>query len=273
MWVLALPRGIGQRDYLGMDLTGKVAIVTGSSRGVGKETALAISRAGGAVVINYRQSVEEAAAVEAEITAEKGRVRCIQADVSKEADCIRLVAETVEAFGQLDVLVNNAGTTDFLPFTDLSRLTDEHWDRVFQTNVKGAFYCIRAAQAHLEKAEGGGEVVNVTSVAGMIGNGSSIAYCASKAALINLTISCARALAPGIRVNAVAPGFIADHWTQAGLGDQYEAAKAGHEKRAVLGKVCEPKDVAAAVLGLIQGSDMVTGQNVVCDGGMTIGPR
>ena len=256
-----------------MDLAGRVAIVTGSSRGVGKETALAISRAGGTVVINFRASAEEAAVVEAEIKANGGRVQCTQADVSSEADCIRLIQETVDTFGRLDILVNNAGTTDFLPFADLSRLTDEHWDKVYQTNVKGAFYCVRAAQPHLAKAEGGGEIVNITSVAGMIGNGSSIAYCASKAALINMTISCARALAPEVRVNSVAPGFIADHWTQAGLGEQYGAAKAGHESRAVLGKVCEPKDVAAAVMGLIQGSDMVTGQNVVCDGGMTIGPR
>ena len=152
-------------------------------------------------------------------------------------------------------------------------MTDDHWDRILQTNVKGSFYCIRAAKPYLDKAPGGGEIINVTSVAGMIGNGSSIAYCASKAALISLTVSCARALAPNIRVNSVAPGFIADHWTQAGLGDQYDAAKEGHEKRAVLGKVCGPKDVGDAILGLIQGSDMVTGQSVVCDGGMTIGPR
>ena len=256
-----------------MELAGKVAIVTGSSRGVGKETALAISSAGGAVVINYRQSADEAAEVENEIKAISGRVLCVQADISKEADCLRLVSEAVDAFGRLDVLVNNAGTTDFLPFDDLDRLTDDHWDRILQTNVKGSFYCIRAAKPYLEKAPGGGEIVNVTSVAGIIGNGSSIAYCASKAALISLTVSCARALAPNVRVNSVAPGFIADHWTQAGLGDQYSAAKAGHEKRAVLGKVCGPKDVGDAILGLIQGSDMVTGQTIVCDGGMTIGPR
>jgi 3-oxoacyl-[acyl-carrier protein] reductase len=256
-----------------MELTDKVAIVTGSSRGVGKETAMAVSQAGGAVVINYRQSADEALGVEKEIQAMGGRVICVQADISVEADCIRLVSEALKVFGKLDVLVNNAGTTDFLPFDDLDKLTDEHWDRILQTNVKGSFYCIRAAKPHLEKAPGGGEIVNVTSVAGIIGNGSSIAYCASKAALISLTVSCARALAPGVRVNSVAPGFIADHWTQAGLGEKYEVAKQGHEQRAVLGKVCGPKDVADAILGLIQGSDLVTGQTIICDGGMTIGPR
>ena len=144
---------------------------------------------------------------------------------------------------------------------------------MYQVNVKGAFYCVRAARPHLEKAPGGGQVINVTSVAGMTGSGSSIAYCASKAALINMTISLARALAPSIRVNAVAPGFIADDWTRRGLGERYDAARCAHEQRAVLGKVCQPADVAAAILSLATGSSLVTGQNVVVDGGMTIGPR
>ncbi len=256
-----------------MKLAGKVAIVTGSSRGVGKETALKIARAQGTVVINYRQSAGEAAEVVEAVRQLGAQVHCIQADVSSEADCQRLVRETVDAFGRLDVLVNNAATTDFLPFSDLDQLTDEHWDRILQTNVKGAFYCIRAAKPFLEQAPGGGEIVNVSSVAGMIGSGSSIAYCASKAALISLTVSCARALAPTIRVNSVAPGFIADDWTQKGLGQNYDPAKTGHEQRAVLGKVCVPEDVADAIVGLIEGSDMVTGQTLVCDGGMTIGPR
>ncbi|MCS1411003.1 MAG: 3-oxoacyl-[acyl-carrier-protein] reductase FabG [Verrucomicrobia subdivision 3 bacterium] len=256
-----------------MKLEGKVAIVTGSSRGVGKETASGIARGGSAVVVNYRQSAAEAATVVHEIEQLGARVLCVQADVSQEADCLRLVSETVAAFGGVDILVNNAATTNFLPFADLDKLTDDHWDRIFQTNVKGAFYCIRAAKPHLERSSEGGEIVNVSSVAGLIGNGSSMAYCASKAALISLTVSCARALAPNIRVNSVAPGFIADHWTQAGLGDSYEQAKQGHEQRAVLGKVCGPADVAAAILGLIQGTDLVTGQTIVCDGGMMIGPR
>lgn len=256
-----------------MDLQGRAAVVTGSSRGVGRETALAIARAGGSVAINYRQSADEAAQVSEELKAIGASSVCIQADVSVEADCQRLIKEAADAFGRLDVLVNNAATTDFLPFADLDRLTDDHWDRILQTNVKGSFYCIRAAKPYLEQAPNGGEIVNVTSVAGIIGNGSSIAYCASKAALISLTVSCARALGPDVRVNSVAPGFIADHWTESGLGENYAAARQGHVNRAVLGKVCEPKDVSDAILGLLQGSDLVTGQTIVCDGGMTIGPR
>ena len=168
--------------------------------------------------------------------------------------------------------MNNAATTDFLPFADLSLLTDAHWDRVLQTNVKGPFYCSRAAEPWLKKSKNGGEIINITSVAGLIGNGSSMAYCASKAALINMTVSLARVLAPQVRVNAVAPGFIADDWTQQGLKECYEDTKEGHESKAVLGKVCHPDDVAAAVVSLITGSDLITGQNLVCDGGAMIGP-
>ncbi len=139
--------------------------------------------------------------------------------------------------------------------------------------MKGVFYYIRAARPYLEKSPDGEEIINVSSVAGITGSGSSIAYCASKAALISLTVSCVRALVPRVRVNSIAPGFIADLWTQAGLGRDYQRARQSHEQRAVLGKVCDPKDVATAILSLIQGSDLVIGQTVVCDGGMTIGPR
>lgn len=256
-----------------METKDKVAIITGSSRGVGKSVALQLAAQGCSIVLNYRQSKEEAETAKAEMEALGAPCLLIQADVSCEADCLRLVQETTQHFGHLDMLVNNAATTDFLPFSDLSLLTDEHWDRVLQTNVKGPFYCARAAQPWLQKAEHGGELVNITSIAGIIGNGSSLAYCASKAALINMTISLARILAPNVRVNSVAPGFIADDWTQKGLKEKYDQAKSGHEAKAVLGKVCSPEDVAAAVVSLISGSDLVTGQTIVCDGGATIGPR
>lgn len=252
---------------------GRVAIVTGSSRGVGRATAIELGKRGWTVVINCSRSIDEAEATARQIRDLGGTVSVVQADVGSEEDCRSLVDTTVRNHHRIDLLVNNAGTTDFLPFADLDKLTDDHWNRIFQVNVKGAFYCVRAARPFLEKAPGGGRIVNVTSVAGMIGNGSSIAYCASKAALINMTISLARALAPTIRVNSVAPGFIADDWTERGLGDRYAAARAGHERRAVLGRVCEPEDVAAAIVSLATGSRMVTGQNIVVDGGMTIGPR
>jgi 3-oxoacyl-[acyl-carrier protein] reductase len=136
-------------------------------------------------------------------------------------------------------------------------------------NVVGAFQCARAARGPLEAA-GDAEIVNVSSVAGIAGVGSSIPYCASKAALNNLTLTLARALAPKIRVNAVAPGFITGRWLAGGLGDAYDAIKGAMEARAPLGRVCDPEDVATAILSLITGSDLVTGQIVAVDGGMLV---
>lgn len=256
-----------------METQGKVAIITGSSRGVGRAVALRLAKLGCHIVLNYRSSREEAESVVEELKAFHVPSLSIQADVSKESDCQSLIQKTVNQFGGVDILVNNAATTNFLSFADLDLLSDEHWDRILQTNVKGPFYCSRAAKPWLKKSESGGEIINITSVAGLTGNGSSLAYCASKAALINMTISLARILAPHVRVNAVAPGFIADDWTQKGLKDRYDETKNSHESKAVLGKVCQPDDVAAAVVSLITGSDLITGQNLVCDGGSTIGPK
>ena len=254
-----------------METQGKVAVITGSSRGVGRAIALKLASQGCRIVLNYRSSRDEAESVLKELQKTDTPSLMIQADVSKESDCLTLIQQTVDQFGGLDILVNNAATTDFLPFADLS-LTNAHWDRILQTNVKGPFYCSRAAEPWLRKSKNGGEIINITSIAGLTGNGSSMAYCASKAALINMTISLARILAPQVRVNSVAPGFIADDWTRRGLKDRYQETKEGHESKAVLGKVCHPDDVAAAVLSLITGSDLITGQNLVCDGGATIGP-
>ncbi len=207
-----------------MDTKGKVAIVTGSSRGVGRSVALKLAKLGCRVVLNYRSSKDEAESVLEELKETQAQAILIQGDVSMEANCKHLIDQTVSDFGQIDILVNNAATTNFLPFSDLNLLTDDHWDRILQTNIKGPFYCTRAAEPWLKKSPGGGEIVNITSIAGLTGNGSSLAYCASKAALINMTISLARILAPHVRVNSVAPGFIADDWTQKGLKENYEPA-------------------------------------------------
>ena len=255
-----------------MNLSGKVALVTGASRGVGRATALALARGGCSVLINHRRSAECAEQVAAEARALGVQAVVFQADVSEDAACRALVAAAVREFGRLDILVNNAGTTRFIPHQDLEAVTDADWARIFGVNVQGPFQCIRAARPHLE-ASGAGAVVNVTSIAGIAGTGSSIPYCASKAALINLTLSLARALAPKIRVNSVAPGFIAGEWLQTGLGADYEAAKAAREQANVLGKVCEPEDIAAAILSLLTGSDLITGQTLVCDAGTLLGPK
>jgi 3-oxoacyl-[acyl-carrier protein] reductase len=149
-------------------------------------------------------------------------------------------------------------------------MKEEFWDDIFAVNVKGAFFCSRAAAPAIRES-GGGAIVNVASVAGVRAIGSSIAYAASKAALINMTVALARVLGPEIRVNCVAPGFIETRWLRNGLGDQiYEAGKANEIRRAPLKAVCQPEDVSQLILSLIEGADLVTGQTVVIDGGVGI---
>jgi 3-oxoacyl-[acyl-carrier protein] reductase len=249
-----------------MDLRGKAAIVTGSATGVGRETALALARLGCNVLVNYSRSEDEARVTAAEVEALGVQVIVARADVAVDADCRAMVDAAVRAFGRLDVLVNNAGTTRFIGHHDLDAVSLEDWERIFRVNTIGPFQCVRAARSALE-ASGAGAVVNVSSVAGTRGVGSSIPYCASKAALNNLTLALARALAPKVRVNAVCPGFITGRWLEQGLGAAYEVVKAHQERRAVLGRVCDPKDVADAILAFVTGSSMVTGQLLEVDGG------
>jgi len=250
-----------------MELKGKAALVTGGGTGVGRAAALLLARLGCQVTINYQKSQAEAEDTAAEIRATGGDAQAVQANVADDAACRALVAAAVSKFGRLDILVNNAGITRFINHGDLDRVTGEVWDELFATNVQGPFQCVRAAREHLERH--GGVVVNVASIAGMRGAGSSIPYCASKAALLNMTISLARCLAPRIRVNAVAPGFIEGRWLQRGLGSRYESVKQRVEQCLPLGRVATPDDIAQAILSLIQ-CEHITGQTLVCDGGMTI---
>ncbi len=253
-----------------MKLAGKVALVTGGGTGVGSATALALAERDCAVVVNYSRSRDGA-----ESTAEQARAHgvaavVIQADVSRDEECRRLVSQTLAAMGRLDVLVNNAATTSFIPHGDLDAVGPDDWDRIFRVNLQGPFGMARAARAALT-AHGDGEIVNVSSMAAFAATGSSIPYCASKAALNNLTVALARVLAPAVRVNAVAPGFIDGSWLRDGLGERYDAVKSAMEQRAVLGKVCTPEDVAAAIVSLVAGSDLVTGQVLCVDGGRAVG--
>jgi 3-oxoacyl-[acyl-carrier protein] reductase len=252
-----------------MQVEGRAALVTGGGTGVGRATALDLARRGCSVAVNYSRSADGAEQTAADARALGVRAVAVQADVSDDAQCRSLVERSVAELGRLDALVQSAGVTVFVPHADLEKLQAQDWERLMAVNVLGAFQCARAARGPLEQA-GEGEIVNVSSVAGIAGVGSSIPYCASKAALNNLTLTLARALAPKIRVNAVAPGFITGRWLAGGLGDAYEAVKGAMEARAPLGRVCDPEDVAAAILALICGSDLVTGQIVAVDGGMLI---
>lgn len=254
-----------------MDVYGKAAIVTGGGTGVGRATSLALADRGCDVLLTYSRSIVEAEQTAHEIEAKGAKAVALRADVADDWACRGMVEAAVDAFGRLDVLVNNAGTTRFIPHGELGKVLEADWDETIAVNLKGPFQCARAAREMLEK-DGGGVVVNVSSVAGLVGNGSSIPYCASKAALNLLTVMLARVLGPAVRVNAVAPGFITGRWLQGGLGDgAYESVKKNIEQRAPLHKVCEPEDVTAAILSLVEGSDLVTGQVLVVDGGMTIG--
>ncbi len=253
-----------------MELDGRAAIVTGAGTGVGRATALALGQRGCSVLVNYSRS--EGAAEQTAADVEKLGVRAFahRCDVADDAGCRAMAEAAVRELGRLDVLVNNAGTTVFVPHADLEGVKLEDWERLMGVNLRGPFQCARAARSAL--AKDGGEIVNVSSVAGIAGTGSSIPYCASKAGLNILTVTLARVLAAdGIRVNAVAPGFIEGDWLREGLGPAYEPIKEAMQNRAPLGKVCQPDDVAAAIVSLITGSDLVTGHVLPVEGGMLIG--
>ena len=252
-----------------MSTRNSVAIITGGGTGVGAATSKQLAQLGWSVVVNYSRSKSEAEATVAEIVAAGGTAMAVQADVADDAACRALVARTLAAYTRVDLLVNCAGTTDFIPFPELDQVTDEVWQRLYQVNVVGPFHCARAVKDAL-LASGGGQIINVSSVAAQLGQGSSIPYCCTKAALDNLTVSLARTLAPLIRVNGVAPGFIAGRWTQGGLGDRYDGFVAAYEKTLPLGKVCTPDDIAAGIVSLVTGSQLVTGQTLTVDGGMMV---
>jgi 3-oxoacyl-[acyl-carrier protein] reductase len=253
-----------------MEIEGKAAIVTGGGTGVGRATALDLAARGCSVVINYSRSREDAERTAAECARKGVFAIPYQADVADDAACREMVDVCLSELGQLDILVQSAGTTVFVPHGDLDKLSAEDWQRIFAVNVVAPFQMVRAARKALEQS-GRGAVVMVSSVAGIVGTGSSIPYCASKAALNNLVITLARALAPKIRVNGVAPGAITGRWLKQGWGDSYDAIMKGVSQRVPMGRPSEPEDISAAILALLSGSDMVTGQVIVCDGGMTLG--
>jgi len=253
-----------------LDLEGKAAIVTGGGTGVGRATALRLAKAGCGVLVNYSRSKDAAEEV-AELAAQEGvSAKAFQADVANDEACRALAAEAELFFGRLDVLVNNAGTTRFIPHDDLEAVTDADWDSILGVNLRGAFQCTRAARALLT-ADGGGEVVMTSSVAGLAGTGTCIPYCASKAGLNNLTVTLARVLAPAVRVNAVAPGFLDGSWLRDALGEQYETVKGVVASRSPLGKVSTPEDVGEAIVSLIAGADLITGHVVPVEAGVLIG--
>ena len=248
----------------------KVAIVTGSATGVGAATALALAARGYDLLINYSKSAAEAEASAAACRNADADALLMRGDVADDADCKAMVQAVVERWGRLDALVNNAGVTTFAGAADWDAIDAQTFQRVVGVNALGAFQMIRACAPHLKAARGA--VVNVSSIAGALGIGSSVAYIASKGALNSMTLYFARAMAPEVRVNAVCPGLITTRWFVDGLGaDGYEKIKAIYEGNAPLGRACTPEDVADAVLWLIDGARTVTGELLLLDAGVHLG--
>lgn len=242
------------------DFVGQVVLVTGGGTGIGRATCECFARHGAQVVVNYSRSEREAQATADGIVSAGGKAVAICADISRDHEVRQLIAATLRHFGRLDVLVNNAGFTEFVPYRDLEGLTEDIWDRVLAVNLKGAFFASRAAINVMLRGEGG-QIVNVSSLSAMTGQGSSIAYAASKAALVNMTQALAYSHAPRIRVNAVAPGVVETRWI-AGKEDFVEV----HRNNTPLDRLAAPDDIAQAIYSLATNS-YVTGQTWIVDGG------
>ncbi|MAT85063.1 MAG: oxidoreductase [Gammaproteobacteria bacterium] len=250
-----------------MDLEGGVAIVTGSSSGVGAATARQLAEKGCHVVINYASNEQGARETQAACEAFGVETLVLQADVADDAACRRLAAEADAKWGRIDALVNNAGTTKFCNHADLDGLSAEDFQRIYAVNTVGAYQMVRAVEPAMRRG-GRGSIVNVASIAGVMGVGSSIAYAASKGAMITLGLSLARVLGPEIRLNTVCPGFIQGDWLEQGMGgDTYARTKAFLEENTPLKLTSTPDTVAEVIVYFLTGAETVTGETLLLDGG------
>ncbi len=253
-------------------MKGKRAIVTGGGTGLGAATAIGLARRGVNICINYNSSADAANEVVAECRKLGVEAFAVKANVAEDADCRSLAETAASKFGGIDVLVNNAGITKFASHADLDALDAEDFMRLYKVNVVGTYQMTRAARPHLDKA-GQASVVIVSSIAGVTGIGSSIAYAATKGALNTMTLSLARALAPTIRVNAVCPGYIASGWFTKYQGDAVEAQTAENVAKSVPLRVAsQPADIAETILFFAgPESRHVTGEFIIVDAGMHLG--
>lgn len=254
-----------------MDMKDRVVIVTGSAAGIGAAAARMLAKAGARVVINYTKSEADAKAVEAECRALGADTLLVKANVAADADCRRMADAAMAKWGRLDGLMNNAGQSKFVNHPDLDGLDAADFQAIYGVNVVGAFQMVRACAPHMRKT-GHGSVVNISSIAGVMGVGSSIAYAASKGALNTLTLSLARALAPEIQVNCLCPGFVQGRWMLGGLGEErYNARVRDQQENTPLKRAGTPEDMAEAALMLLFGSRHITGEVLICDSGFHLG--
>lgn len=250
----------------------KAAIVTGSGTGVGAATALALARRGWDVLINYSRSEDQAHASEAACRDAGARTLLMRGDVSQDPDCRALAEAAASTWGRLDALVNNAGISLFGAQADWDALDAQAFQRILGVNTVGTFQMVRACLPHLKASRGC--IVNVSSVAGSLGIGSSVPYIASKGAINAMTLHLARTLAPEVRVNAVCPAFITSRWFVDGLGQAaYDQLKVRSEAMTLLGRSSTPEDVAEAIVWLADGAATVTGELIHLDAGMHMGVR
>jgi 3-oxoacyl-[acyl-carrier protein] reductase len=250
--------------------TAKVCVVTGSSSGIGAATAQLFARKGWNVVINYSRAAPPAEAVADACRALGAEVLVVKCNVANDDDCRRLAAEVEACWGRVDVLVNNAGTTRFVGLKDLDGLSAADFHNIYDVNVIGAYQMTRALAPLLKRNPVTG-IVNISSVASMMGIGSSIAYMASKGALNAMTVGLARSLGPEVRVNAIAPGLVDTPWMREGHGAaRYAALVENYKAHAALADVISPDDVATTAWFLGVDAAKTTGEVLLLDAGLRI---
>jgi 3-oxoacyl-[acyl-carrier protein] reductase len=252
---------------ISIDLSGKAVLVTGAASGIGLATVEMFAQAGATVALNHLFDDPRGPEQIARLKSLGHKIVAAPGNVAVPVEAETMVGKAIDALGQLDFLFNNAGTPATpapIPFPELDRLTESFWQTILNTNLIGPFRCTHAAVPALRAANGA--ICSTASIAGVQGSGSSIPYAASKAGVINLTRSLARALAPEIRVNAVAPGFVDSPWNKDWPADR----KVASVERTPLKRACTPRDIAEAAFFLLAGNSMITGQTLIVDGGLTL---